>query len=133
VRERSAFEYVIVRVMPRIERGECLNAGVILVSRPFRYLAAMVRLDRSRLAALAPYLDETAINEIQRQIDLVPRIAAGDPGAGPIASLGLSERWHWLSAPSSTIIQPSSVHTGLTNDPGAELQDLFEELILVKT
>lgn len=128
---RSAFEYVIVRVAPRIERGECLNAGVILICRPRRFLAAKVHLDRARLKALAPYLDEVTIDEIERQLDLIPRIAAGDPAAGPIASLSMSERWHWLAAPASTMIQPSSVHTGLTDDPETELAELFADLVLV--
>jgi hypothetical protein len=125
----APFEYVIVRVVPRVERGECLNAGVILVSRAKRYLAARVELDRRRLAALAPYLDGETVEWIDRQLDLIPRICAGDPDAGPIAQLGLGERWHWLAAPASTLIQPGSVHTGLCADPAEELDRLFAEMV----
>ncbi len=123
---RVPFEYAIVRVVPRVERGECLNAGVILVCRPRRYLGARIALDRARLQALA----ET-IEEIEAQLALIPRVCAGDPAAGPIARLTLSERWHWLSAPSSTIVQPSPVHTGLCDDPESELEDLFNDLVLL--
>ena len=125
------FEYVVVRVVPRVERGECLNAGVILVCRPRRFLDARVELDRARLLALAPYLDGETVELIERQLALIPRICAGEKGAGPIAALGLGKRWHWLTAPSSTLIQPGPVHTGLCLDPADELNCLFEELVKV--
>lgn len=128
---RAPFEYALVRVVPRVERGECLNAGVILFCRPRRFLGARIALDRDRLRALAPYLDQTTIDDIEAQLLLIPRVCAGDPSAGPIARLTLSERWHWLSAPSSTIVQPSPVHTGLCDDPEAELDDLFRDLVLL--
>jgi hypothetical protein len=128
---RAPFEYALIRVVPRVERGECLNAGVILFCRPRRFLGARIALDRDRLRALAPYLDQTTIDDIEAQLLLIPRVCAGDPAAGPIARLSLSERWHWLSAPSSTIVQPSPVHTGLCDDPEAELDDLFRDLVLL--
>jgi hypothetical protein len=127
----APFEYVVLRVVPRVERGECLNAGVILVCRPRRFLAARVALDRARLLALAPYLDGETVELIERQLALVPRICAGDRAAGPIAALGLGERWHWLASPSSTLIQPGPVHTGLSADPAAELEVVFDEFVRV--
>lgn len=128
---RSAFEYVVIRVVPRVERGECLNAGVILICRPERFLAATIELDLNRLRAFAPYLDDGALAEIERQLAVIPRIAAGNSDAGPIAGLGLGERWHWLSAPSSTVIQPGPVHTGLCVDPEAELDQLVTALVRI--
>ena len=89
------FQYAIVRVMPRVERGECLNAGVILLCRPRRYLAAKVGLDRERLRALAPDVDPTTI---ETHLAVIERIARGDADAGPIAALVQGERFHWLEA-----------------------------------
>ena len=120
------FQYAVVRVVPRVERGEFLNAGVVLLCRPKRFLAARVSLDRARLAALAPGVDPATI---ETHLGAIERIAAGDPGAGPIARLGQGERFHWLVAPSSTVIQPSEVHTGLCDDPAAELEDLVAKLV----
>ena len=120
------FQYAIVRVVPRVERGECLNAGVVLLCRPRRFLAARVALDHGRLAALAPGVDPATI---ETHLTAIERIAAGDPSAGPIAQLGQGERFHWLVAPSSTVIQPSEVHTGLCDDPAAELEHLMESLV----
>jgi hypothetical protein len=128
VPSRSPFQYAIVRVVPRVERGERLNAGVILLCRPRRYLAAKTTLDVPRLRALAP---DTDPDVLAPHLEAIERIAAGDPSAGPIAALTQGERFHWLVSPSSTIIQPSEVHTGLTDDPAAELQTLFANLVLV--
>ena len=120
------FAYALVRVVPHVERGECLNAGVVLFCRQRAFLAARVGLDERRLAALAPDLDPAAVRP---HLDAVPRIAAGDPAAGPIAALDRSERFGWLVAPSSTIIQPSAVHTGLSDDPAGMLDHLFVTLV----
>ncbi|HEY8845428.1 MAG TPA: DUF3037 domain-containing protein, partial [Candidatus Limnocylindrales bacterium] len=119
-------QYAIIRVVPRVERGECMNAGVVLLCRPTRFLAARVGLDEARLRALAPDVDPATIQE---HLAAIERVAAGDPQAGPIARLGQGERFHWLVAPSSTVIQPSEVHTGLSDDPAAELDHLFERLV----
>ena len=120
------FQYAIIRVVPRVERGECLNAGVVLLCRPRRFLAARVGLDRARLAVLAPTADPATI---ETHLAAIERIAAGDPAAGPIARLGQGERFHWIVAPSSTVIQPSEVHTGICDDPAAELEHLFDRLV----
>jgi hypothetical protein len=122
----SPFQYAIVRVVPRVERGECVNAGVVLFCRPRRFLAARVALDEARLRALAPDVDMAAV---RGHLDALRRIADGDPAAGPIAGLPASERFHWIVAPSSTIIQCSPVHTGLTDDPDGELEHLLHRLV----
>lgn len=126
---RAPFEYTVIRIVPRVERGEYLNAGVILICRAHRFLDARVSLDRPRLTAFAPYLDEQTIDLLTCQLDLIPRICAGDRTAGPIAALNLSERWHWLAAPVSTSIQPGTVHTGLCIDPAKTLECLFRDLV----
>jgi len=123
---RSPFQYAIVRVLPRVERGECLNVGVILLCRPRRYLGARIVLDERRLAGFAPDLDPATIRP---HLEAIERIAGGDPAAGPIAQLEPAERFHWLVSPSSTIIQPSEVHTGLCEDPAAELDHLVTTLV----
>lgn len=126
---RAPFEYTVIRIVPRVERGEYLNAGVILICRAHRFLGARVSLDRLRLMEFAPYLDDETIDLLTQQLDLIPRICAGDRSAGPIAALGLSERWHWLAAPVSTSIQPGTVHTGLCVDPAETLDCLFRDLV----
>jgi hypothetical protein len=123
---REEFQYALWRVVPRIERGECFNAGVVLFCRRHRFLAARTQLDGDRLRALAP---DGAPDGIARHLETLERIAAGDPAAGPIARMEQSERFHWLVAPSSTVVQPSPVHTGLCDDPAAELDHLFRTLV----
>lgn len=123
---RSVFQYSIVRLVPRVERGETLNVGVILLCRPRRYLGARIHLDEARLGAFAPELDPLLLKP---HLDAIERIARADPAAGPIARLGLAERFHWLVAPASTVIQPSEVHTGLCEDPAAELDHLVATLV----
>lgn len=123
---RMPFQYAMLRVVPDVERGERLNAGVVLLCRPARFLAARVDLDGALLAALAPDVDPAPIRHL---LALIPRVCAGDPSAGPIAHLDPAERFHWIVAPSSTVIQPSAVHTGLTDDPGATLAALAARLV----
>jgi hypothetical protein len=122
----SSFDYAIIRVVPRVEREEFINAGVILFCRPRRFLEARVELDRARLAALAPDLDPDLV---QRYLEIFPRVAAGGPETGPIGQLPLAERFHWLTAPRSTIIQPSPVHAGLCTDPDAALTHLLNTMV----
>lgn len=130
--ERLAYEYALVRVIPRVERGECVNVGVVLICRARRFLQARVAVDRARLQAFAPYLDEETLDAIERQAAMIPRICAGDRDAGPIAALPFGERWHWLVAPASTIVQPGPVHTGLLTEPAACLDHLFTKMVYVE-
>ena len=123
---RAPFAYAIVRVVPRVERGERLNAGIVLLCRPLRFLGAKMRLDEARLRSLDPACD---VDQVRAHLDLVKRIAAGDSSAGPIAALAQAERFHWLVAPSSTVIQASAVHAGLTADPAATLEHLVRTLV----
>lgn len=123
---RSPFSYAVLRVVPRVERGERFNAGVVLFCRQRGFLGAKVELDERRLAALAP---DARADDVVALLSALARVAAGDPDAGAIAALSPSERFGWLVAPSSTVVQPSEVHTGLTDDPVATLDALFRELV----
>jgi hypothetical protein len=124
---RSPFQYAMLRVVPRIERGECLNAGVVLFARTVEFLGVAVALDEDRLRALHPDVDPAPI---AAQLRGLARIGEGDPAAGPIARLTQSQRFHWLVAPSSTVVQPSEVHTGLCDDPRRTLEHLVARLVL---
>jgi hypothetical protein len=124
--QRSPFQYALLRVVPRVDRGECINAGVVLFAPTRTFLGALVALDPVRLAALAPDADADGL---RRQLEGIAAVAAGEPGAGPMARLPPSGRFHWLVSPSSTSVQPSAVHTGLCDDPAAMLQALFERLV----
>ena len=122
----SPFSYAVFRVVPRVERGERINAGVVVFCRPLMYLGAKTSVDEARLRALWPDVD---VDAVRTHLHAIERIAAGEGGAGPIAQLDVTERFHWLVAPSSTIIQPSKVHTGLCGDPAQQLERLFAELV----
>ena len=124
--EAAPYAYAVVRVVPRVERGECLNAGVILFCRPRRFLDARIHLDDGRLAALAPGFDPSVARQL---LERVPVICAGGKHSGPIGQLTQAERFNWLVAPASTVVQPSPVHTGLGNDPAAALDDLFATMV----
>lgn len=126
--ERSSYDYAIIRVVPRVERGEYINAGVILFCRTRGFLGALVSLDEARLLALAPDIDLEAVRE---QLHLFSLLAAGDPAAGSIARLSRAERFHWLVSPRSTIIQTSPVHCGLCDDPQDALQHLLKTMVLL--
>ncbi len=123
---RSSFEYAVVRVVPRVEREEFVNAGVIVYSRTHDFLEARVEVVPARLRALDPDVD---LELVRSHLGTLARVAAADPGAGPIARLPLADRFHWLVAPRSTIIQISPVHSGLCEDPGASLAHLFEQVV----
>jgi len=123
---RSPFQYAVLRVVPRIERGEFFNAGVVLFCRPRRFLRARVELDSRRLEALAPDVDAADLSAHLRGLVAV---AAGEPSAGPIAALEQSERFHWLVAPASTMLQASPVHTGMCDEPAEVLDRLFRALV----
>ena len=121
----EGFAYCVLRVVPDVERGERLNAGVVLFCRRLGFLAARVELDEARLRALAPGCDPAAV---RAALDALVAVAEG-AGDGALARMDPSDRFGWLAAPSSTIIQPSAVHTGLTTDPAADLDRLFERLV----
>jgi hypothetical protein len=120
------FAYALLRVVPRLERGERLNVGVALFCRRHDFLELRTHLDAERLAALAPDLDP---EPLRSRLDALCLVIAGDPAGGAVAALEQSERFGWLVAPSSTIIQPSEVHTGMTADPRATLDHLFDALV----
>jgi hypothetical protein len=122
----ASFDYAIIRVVPRVERGELINAGVIVSCATENYLAAAIELDEQRLRALAPTID---IDEVRAALEIIPLIAAGDPKGGPIAQLPRSERFHWLVAPRSAIIQTSPVHTGICDKPDAMIEKLLARLV----
>jgi hypothetical protein len=122
----SPFAYTILRVVPSVERGEQFNVGVVLFCRQMGFLAAQVALDESRLAALGA---DVSASEVASHLDALVRVAEGAPDGGTIAGLPQSERFGWLAAPSSTIVQASGVHTGLCQDPGRTLAGLFERLV----
>ena len=122
----SPFSYAVYRLVPRVERGERINVGVVLFSRPLDFLAARTHLDAARALALQPDLDLAAVRP---HLVAIERIAVGERAAGPIAALDATQRFHWLVAPSSTIIQPSAVHTGVCGDPEAQLDRLYRELV----
>jgi hypothetical protein len=127
--EPASFDYAIVRVVPRVERGEFLNAGIILFSRTRRYLRAAIEVDLGRLRALAPWID---VEEVTQHLEVIPRIAAGEPEAGPMSQLPQAGRFHWLVSPRSTVVQVSPVHAGLADDPDGALEDLMNRLVRSK-
>ena len=126
----SSYDYAIIRVVPFVERGECINVGIILFCRTRRFLGMLTRLDQQRLSILAPQLDLSAV---QQQLEHLEKICYGKKESGPLGELSLSERFHWLVSPRSTIIQTSPVHSGICNDPAAELQKLLRKLVLVNS
>jgi len=128
VPELSSFDYAVLRVVPRVDREEFVNAGVIVFCLDQDFLRARVHVDEPRLQALWPELD---IDLARRHLEAFPKICAGDPAAGPIARLTRRERFHWLVAPRSTIIQVSPVHCGLCETPEQSLEQLFGRLLSV--
>lgn len=125
---RNSYDYALVRLVPHVERGECINVGVILFCRTQRFLGALIHLDSTRVLALAPHLD---LDFVYQHLDRIPLICAGGEQAGSIGLLSQPERFHWLVSPRSTIIQTSPVHSGLCGDPQKALEDLFKEMVLL--
>ena len=121
----SSFDYAIIRVVPCVEREEFLNAGVILFCREQQFLDAQIWLDKARLLAISPWIN---VAEIEKHLELIPRICAGD--GGPVGQLSQPERFHWLVNPRSTSIQVSPVHTGVCDDPAVTLARLMETMVL---
>ncbi|HVY47973.1 MAG TPA: DUF3037 domain-containing protein [Minicystis sp.] len=123
---RCAFEYAVVRVVPRVERDEFVNAGVVLFADAAAFLAARIELDEARLLAIAPGADAELA---RRHLDALARVCEGGPGAGPIGRLSPRERFRWIVAPRSTIVQTSPPHAGLCDDPARALDRLVSELV----
>lgn len=126
MRKRYPFDYAVVRVVPRVDRGEFLNAGVILFSSTAAFLGARIGCDHQRLKALAPDIDVALVDSY---LETIPKVCAGGPEAGSIGALPQRARFHWLVAPRSTIIQPSPVHSGVSHDLEGVLESLFDKLV----
>lgn len=124
----SSFDYAVIRVVPRVEREEFVNAGVLLFCLERDFLQARVEVDEPRLRALWPEID---VDLVRQHLEAIPKICAGSPDGGPIARLSLRERFHWLVSPRSTIIQVSPVHAGLCESPLQELDELFDQVVRV--
>ena len=122
----SPFEYALLRVVPRVERGEFVNAGVVLYCQEKRFLEAAIDLDPERLRLLDPRLDPETV---RAHLEAARRVCAGGPGAGPIGLLPPVQRFGWLVAPRSTVLQPGPVHSGLTEDPGEALDHLLQTMV----
>lgn len=125
----TSFDYAVLRVVPRVEREEFINAGVVLFCLQRDFLQARVGLDDRRLLALWPEADAELIRQ---HLEAIPRICVGSPDAGPIARLSIRERFHWLVAPRSTMIQVSPVHSGLCEAPEQALDELFRRMVPVQ-
>jgi hypothetical protein len=126
VRDLSSYDYAIVRVVPRVERGECVNIGVILSCPAHDFLQAKIEIEETRLRALDPTLD---IEAIRKHAASIPKICEGGDGSGPIGKLSKRERFHWLVAPRSTVLQVSPVHTGRCDNPPNLLERLMDKLV----
>ena len=120
------YDYAIIRVVPRVERGEQVNAGVILSCADVDFLDARIELDEAAVLALDPGVD---LDEVRANLATIPAICRGGPDAGPIGELPARGRFRWLVSPRSTMIQPSPVHTGRTSDPAACLEKLMDKLV----
>ena len=116
----NSYDYVLIRLVPSVERGECLNVGVILFCRTLGFLEARIHLNGARALALSPDLD----------LATIMRICEGGPEAGPLGKMSQSERFHWLVSPRSTIIQTSPVHEGVCDDPEVALEHLHKMMVL---
>ena len=122
----AAYDYALIRVVPRVERGEFVNVGVVLSGKSSGFLEARIELDEARLRALHPTLD---IDAIRGHLTAFAAICAGGDAAGPIGKLPPRERFHWLTAPRSTMIQTSPVHTGRCVDPTAMIERLLDSMV----
>jgi hypothetical protein len=118
----EVFEYALLRVVPRVERGEAINAGVIVYSQAYRYLCVRIELDERRLLAVDPEVD---VDAVRAALSAFEKACT----EGPLAGRPLGERFRWLTAMRSTVVQPGPVHSGLTTDPAAELTHLFDTLV----
>ncbi len=126
MRDHSTYDYAIIRVVPRVEREEFINVGVIVSCPARKFLEARFELDEQRLKAIDPTLD---VESIKAHLGSISAICKGGEQGGPIGQLSLRERFHWLVAPRSTVIQTSPVHTGRCKDPAAVLERLLETMV----
>nr|WP_206325582.1 MULTISPECIES: DUF3037 domain-containing protein [unclassified Streptomyces] len=126
VTDRDVFEYALLRVVPRVERGECFNAGVVVYCRARSFVAARTHLDEAKLAALDPAADVTGVRAALRAVE---GVCLGGEAAGQASGDDAGRRFRWLIAPRSTVVQPGPVHTGLTGDPEAEVERLLDLLV----
>jgi hypothetical protein len=126
VRDHNTYDYAIIRVVPRVEREEFVNAGVIVLCQAREFLEARIELDEARLRAIDPTPD---IESIRAHLATIPAICAGGDEAGPIGRLSRRERFYWLTAPRSTIIQSSPVHTGRCDDPATLIEHLLNKMV----
>jgi hypothetical protein len=122
----TSFEYFVLRCVPRVDRQEFLNVGVVLYGQDTRFLRAACHVVPERLKALGPEVDPDDINA---HLETIAAICRGDESGGPAALLTERQRFDWLAAPRSTVVQPGPVHSGLTNDPAAELEHLLDRLV----
>jgi DUF3037 family protein len=122
----SLFEYALLRVVPRVERGEYINAGVVLYCQDAKFLDARIRLDQERLRALDPNLDPETV---RAHLEVVRRVCEGEAGAGAVGMLPQGQRFGWLVAPRSTVVQPSPVHTGFAADPEGAIEHLLKVMV----
>jgi len=127
MQERVLYEYAVIRVVPRVEREEFLNVGIVLYGASAKFLRVCFILPESKLTLLAPHLE---IAEVAEHLEAFERIAKGDPTAGPIAMLPVPERFRWLTATRSTIVQTSKVHTGFCRQYTEEAERLFRQMVL---
>ncbi|MET9977506.1 DUF3037 domain-containing protein [Streptomyces microflavus] len=123
---RDVFEYALLRVVPRVERGECFNAGVLVYCRAHSFVAARTHLDEVKLRALDPHADVVGVRAALRAVE---GVCGGGEGAGQAAGDDAGRRFRWLIAPRSTVVQPGAVHSGLTTDPAGEVERLFGLLV----
>ncbi|MEZ4963053.1 MAG: DUF3037 domain-containing protein [Saprospiraceae bacterium] len=127
MQERDLYEYAVIRLMPRVEREEFLNVGVILLCKKRDFLEVLYEVNLERLRAFSSGSD---VEEVKAHLEALARIAAADPTAGPIAQLDAAGRFRWLTAQRSTVLQASKVHPGLCTDPKGILERLFRQLVL---
>jgi hypothetical protein len=124
--EKQLFEYAIIRVVPRVEREEFINVGVILFSKKLKFLKARYKVDEKRLKALFDTLD---IEEVEQYLKAFQQISDGSPDGGPIAKLDQPSRFRWLTATRSTVVQASKVHPGFCGEPEQALEKLFAQMV----